>query len=73
MTDADYWKAELATALLYLKQGKAKFTPNTTNSFVDDFLQKHAGLLDGAAAGCRESGAEKTGESTPKGGVLVRS
>ena len=61
MTDANYWKAELATAILYLRAGKAKFTPNTTNSFVDDFLQKHAGLLDGAAAvGWDESGVEKT-------------
>lgn len=27
-------------AVDYLKEGKAKFTSNTTNSFVDDFIKK---------------------------------
>lgn len=31
--------AKLAEAYQYLKQGKAKFTPSTTNSFVDDWLK----------------------------------
>jgi len=31
----------LQLAVQYLKEGKAKFRPNTTNSFVDDFIAKH--------------------------------
>jgi len=27
-------------AVQYLKEGKAQFTPHTTNSFVDDFIKK---------------------------------
>lgn len=36
---------ELKIAVTYLKVGKDKFTPNTTNSFVDDFINKHRGLI----------------------------
>ena len=32
---------DLDDAVQYLKQGKAKFTPNTTNSDVDYFLEKY--------------------------------
>ncbi len=32
---------ELKLAVQYLREGKAKFTPGTTNSHVDDFLSKH--------------------------------
>lgn len=35
---------DLKTAVKYLREGKAKFTPNTDNSFVDDFLTKYKDL-----------------------------
>lgn len=38
--ERDEIKAALTQAVDYLKQGKAKFAPNTTNSFVDDFIAK---------------------------------
>jgi len=41
----DYWFGEFKKALLFLKQGKLKFTPHTTNSDVDYFLEKHGHLL----------------------------
>lgn len=34
-------RADLDLALKYLREGKARFTPNTTNSFVDDLLAKY--------------------------------
>lgn len=36
-------KNDLTKALKYLAEGKQKFTPNTTNSFVDDLLKKYEG------------------------------
>ena len=33
-------EAALIQAAQYLREGKAKFAPNTTNSFVDDFIEK---------------------------------
>lgn len=33
---------ELEKAVKFLKEGKALFSPHTTNSFVDDFIQKHS-------------------------------
>jgi DNA-directed RNA polymerase subunit F len=33
---------ELEKAVQYLRQGKALFAPNTTNSIVDEFLEKHS-------------------------------
>ncbi len=38
----DAIKRELETALHYLRVGKAKFTPHTTNSDVDMFIEKHS-------------------------------
>lgn len=35
-------EADLAEAVSYLKEAKRKFTPHTTNSFVDSFLEKHS-------------------------------
>lgn len=32
---------ELSTAVKYLKEGKKRFAPNTTNSHVDEFLKKY--------------------------------
>ena len=32
---------ELQKAVSYLIEGKKKFTPDTTNSLVDDFIKKH--------------------------------
>lgn len=37
-------EADLAEAIGYLRQGKAQFAPNTTNSLVDDFLARFAAL-----------------------------
>lgn len=37
----DLLKEELATAVRYLREGKAQFTPTTTNSHVDEFIKKH--------------------------------
>lgn len=39
-------KIELKIALVYLKEAKRMWTPHTTNSLVDEFLAKHADLLD---------------------------
>lgn len=36
-------RAEFAKAIVFLKEGKAAFTPNTTNSHVDVFLERHKG------------------------------
>lgn len=37
---AENLRTLLAEAIRYLKQGKAQFTPNTTNSLVDEFLKR---------------------------------
>lgn len=37
-------RKELSMAVKYLREGKQKFAPGTTNSFVDDFLEKHKDL-----------------------------
>lgn len=42
---AKMWEEELKKALNLLQQGKLKFTPNTTNSDVDCFLEKHQKLI----------------------------
>ena len=34
-------RADLELAIKYLREGKAKFAPGTTNSFVDDLLAKY--------------------------------
>jgi hypothetical protein len=34
-------KGKLATAVKYLRQGKAQFRPHTTNSDVDEFLKEN--------------------------------
>lgn len=34
-------KADLDKAIQYLREGKAKYAPGTTNSFVDDLLAKY--------------------------------
>lgn len=34
----------LIQAVKYLIEGKAKYAPNTTNSFVDDFIKKYRSL-----------------------------
>ena len=39
-------KFELRQALVYLSKAKKEFRPWTTNSLVDDFLNKHAALLE---------------------------
>lgn len=38
------WKFPMgmATTHRFLMEGKAKFAPNTTNSFVDDFIAKYS-------------------------------
>jgi hypothetical protein len=33
-------RSDLSEAVRYLREAKEKFTPNTTNSLVDDFLAK---------------------------------
>lgn len=40
----DEARADLKTAVKFLREGKARFTPNTTNSLVDDFLERMKGL-----------------------------
>lgn len=40
LAEPDEFKALLAEATSYLREGKKKFSPNTTNSFVDSFLLK---------------------------------
>lgn len=42
--DYDYLNDEFRKAVKFLREGKAKFTPSTTNSFVDDFLHKWENL-----------------------------
>ena len=39
-----YLKEQLKLACQYLAEGKRKFAPNTTNSDVDFFLERHSGL-----------------------------
>lgn len=34
-------EVELMKACKYLREGKERFAPGTTNSFVDEFLEKH--------------------------------
>lgn len=41
------WKEEFKQALQFLFEGKRQFSPNTTNSHVDRFLEKHHDLLVG--------------------------
>lgn len=36
----------LEKAVAYLEEGKRKFTPHTTNSFVDDFIKQHKALKE---------------------------
>ncbi len=36
---------KLKTAIKFLNEGKAKFSPNTTNSFVDDFLKENSHFI----------------------------
>lgn len=43
-SEAEQLKEELQTAVKYLREGKARFSPNTTNSDVDLFLEKHRDL-----------------------------
>jgi len=39
------WLVEdLTVAIKYLKEGKARFTPNTTNSFVDELIDRPRAL-----------------------------
>jgi hypothetical protein len=35
-------KEDLEKAIKYLREGKAKFAPHTSNSFVDDLLVKYS-------------------------------
>jgi hypothetical protein len=42
-------RADLQIAVQYLKEGKIKFAPNTTNSFVDDFIAKHEAKIKGGS------------------------
>lgn len=35
---------EFKKAVKFIREGKQKFTPSTTNSLVDEFLKDHAGL-----------------------------
>jgi hypothetical protein len=39
--DIEELRSELSKAIDYLRVGKRKFAPNTTNSDVDVFLKKH--------------------------------
>lgn len=43
-SEAKQIKEELKTAVKYLREGKAKFSPHTTNSDVDVFLEKYKDL-----------------------------
>ena len=43
-SEAAQLKEELKTAVKYLREGKTKFSPSTTNSDVDAFLEKHKSL-----------------------------
>lgn len=42
---AESLNAKLAKAVSFLKQGKAKFSPHTTNSFVDEFIENYERAL----------------------------
>jgi hypothetical protein len=42
LSERDALKAKLEKAVQYLKEGKARFAPGTTNSFVDDFIAENA-------------------------------
>jgi len=42
-----FLEKELETAINLLKAGKRKFAPNTTNSDVDVFIEKHSGPENG--------------------------
>ena len=44
VTKSDLVKEQLKLACQYLAEGKRKFAPNTTNSDVDSFLERHKGL-----------------------------
>jgi hypothetical protein len=35
-------KNDLERAIQYLREGKAKYAPNTTNSFVDELIAKYS-------------------------------
>lgn len=39
--ERDRFKSDLAKAIQYLREGKQKFSQETTNSFVDDLLKKY--------------------------------
>lgn len=39
--ERDEYRADLEKAIQYLREGKAKLAPHTTNSFVDDLLAKY--------------------------------
>jgi len=43
-SEVELLKAELKTAVRYIWEGKARFSPSTTNSDVDVFLAKHKDL-----------------------------
>jgi len=54
--ERDALRAKLAKAVQYLKEGKARFSPHTTNSFVDDFIAEN----ERALAAINASGETKT-------------
>lgn len=39
-------RADLMLAIKYLKEAKAKHAPNTTNSFVDDLINKYSAEVE---------------------------
>jgi hypothetical protein len=41
LDERDELKQDLHKAIKFLREGKAKFAPTTTNSFVDDLLKKY--------------------------------
>ena len=41
-TEVSELKYKLNEAVKLLKEGKRQFTPNTTNSTVDDFIERHS-------------------------------
>ncbi len=49
--ERDAVKAMCERANQYLREGKARFTPNTTNSFVDTWLAEYDALLDESKKG----------------------
>lgn len=42
--ERDEFRLELQKAIQYLREGKSMFTPNTTNSLVDDLLAKYSSV-----------------------------